>query len=33
MKNIGCKLHTRYPQIATLDKETEALIERRMEHS
>ena len=32
MKIVGCDLHTRYQQIAMLDKETCELIERRLEH-
>jgi transposase len=32
MKIVGCDLHTRYQQIATLDQETGELIERRLEH-
>jgi len=32
MKIVGCDLHTRYQQIAMLDKETGELIERRLEH-
>ena len=33
MKIVGCDLHTRYQQIAMLDKETGELIERRLEHA
>jgi hypothetical protein len=29
---IGCDLHTRYQQIAMLDRETGELTERRLEH-
>jgi hypothetical protein len=32
MKIIGCDLHTRYQQIAMLDKESGELMERRLEH-
>jgi hypothetical protein len=32
MKIVGCDLHTRYQQIAMLDKETGELVERRLEH-
>jgi transposase len=32
MKIVGCDLHTRYQQIAMLDKETGELTERRLEH-
>ena len=32
MKIVGCDLHTRYQQIAMLDRETGELIERRLEH-
>ncbi len=32
MKIVGCDLHTRYQQVAMLDKETGELIERRLEH-
>ena len=32
MKIVGCDLHTRYRQIAVLDRETGELIERRLEH-
>ena len=32
MKIVGCDLHTRYQQIAVLDRETGELIERRLEH-
>ena len=32
MKIIGCDFHTRYQQIAMLDKETGELMERRLEH-
>ena len=32
MKIVGCDLHTRYQQIAMLDKETGELIELRLEH-
>ena len=32
MKIVGCDLHTRYQQIAMLDKEMGELIERRLEH-
>ncbi len=32
MKIVGCDLHTRYEQIAMLDKETGELVERRLEH-
>ena len=32
MKIVGCDLHTRYQQIATLEQETGELIERRLEH-
>jgi hypothetical protein len=31
MKIVGCDLHTRYQQIAMLDKETRELVERRLE--
>ena len=30
---IGCDLHTRYQQIAMLDRETGELVERRLEHA
>ncbi len=33
MKIVGCDLHTRYQQIAMLDKETGELMERRLEHA
>lgn len=33
MKIVGCDLHTRYQQIAMLDKETGELTERRLEHA
>src|SRR3974377_2154101 len=33
MKIVGCDLHTRYQQIAMLDTETGAVIERRLEHA
>jgi transposase len=33
MKIVGCDLHTRYQQIAMLDRETGELIERRLEHA
>ena len=29
---IGCDLHTRYQQIAMLDKETGEVVEHRLEH-
>lgn len=32
MKIIGCDLHTRYQQVAMVDKETGEVIERRLEH-
>jgi hypothetical protein len=32
MMIIGCDLHTRYQQIAMLDRETGELVERRLEH-
>ncbi len=32
MKIVGCDLHTRYQQIAMLDRETGELVERRLEH-
>ena len=32
MKIVGCDLHTRYQQIAMLDKDTGELMERRLEH-
>ena len=32
MKIVGCDLHTRYQQVALLDRETGELIERRLEH-
>jgi transposase len=32
MKIVGCDLHTRYQQVAMLDKETGELVERRLEH-
>ena len=32
MKIVGCDLHTRYQQIAMLDRETGEFIERRLEH-
>ena len=32
MKIVGCDLHTRYQQVAMLDRETGELIERRLEH-
>lgn len=32
MKIVGCDLHTRYQQIAMLDKGTGELVERRLEH-
>jgi hypothetical protein len=32
MKIVGCDLHTRYQQVAMVDKETGELIERRLEH-
>ncbi len=32
MKIVGCDLHTRYQQVAMLDKQTGELIERRLEH-
>ena len=32
MNIVGCDLHTRYQQIAMLDKETGELVERRLEH-
>ena len=32
MMIIGCDLHTRYQQIATLDTDTGDLVERRLEH-
>jgi hypothetical protein len=32
MMIIGCDLHTRYQQIALLDRETGELVERRLEH-
>ena len=30
MKIVGCDLHTRYQQIAMLDRETGELVERRL---
>jgi len=33
MKIVGCDLHTRYQQIAMLDRETGELVERRLEHA
>jgi hypothetical protein len=33
MKIVGCDLHTRYQQIAMLDKETGELMGRRLEHA
>jgi len=33
MKIVGCDLHTRYQQIAMLDKESGELVERRLEHA
>ena len=33
MMIIGCDLHTRYQQIAMLDRETGELVERRLEHA
>ena len=32
MKIVGCDLHTRYQQVAMLDRETGELVERRLEH-
>jgi transposase len=32
MKIVGCDLHTRYQQMAMLDRETGELVERRLEH-
>jgi hypothetical protein len=29
---IGCDIHSRYQQIAALDKETGEMIERRLNH-
>jgi len=33
MKIVGCDLHTRYQQIAMLDRETGEWVERRLEHA
>ena len=33
MKIVGCDLHTRYQQVAMLDRETGELVERRLEHA
>ena len=32
MKMVGCDVHTRYQQIAMLERETGELVERRLEH-